>query len=76
MISGTENERSNIGTKDGSVDLFHLGNSKHLGICELGIMEDQICIKMYFGYLNDQIYISYKSQHCTQYKPRHYNFNM
>ena len=66
-ISGTEDKRSNILTKDVPVAPICSGNSKGGGSCQLGSVDkDQIWVrvrKMYFGHLNDQIYISYKSQY-------------
>ena len=44
----------------------HAGNPKGLGSCEPGTMDEhEMYMEVYFGHLNDQIYVSYKSQYCS-----------
>lgn len=63
MISGTEDQRPNVITKDAPVALLSEEMPRVFMSCELGTTdEDQICEKKYpFGHSDDQMDISDKS---------------
>ena len=63
LISGTEDKKTNIITKDALIKSHPSGNSKGFGNCELGTTEDQIHLRNIFWSSEDQTCISYKSQY-------------
>lgn len=63
LISGAEDKRTNIITKEALVKSHPSGKSKGFGNCELGTTEDQTYLRNIFWSSEDQTCISYKSQY-------------